>query len=421
MTSIKKRSEHNYSVVYYYTNAEGVKKQKWESFPTLKAAQERKAEVDFLKVKGKFKITEIKTVNELLDDYIELYGEDKWAISTYHKYCRTLDTYVRPVIGETEVQKLDFRTMNIFYKQLEKGKLGVTATTKTIKEINKILRCVFNWAVQMDLMEKNPLQYTNFPKTEVTEKNIWNEAQLEKALYYCDDKILYLIINLIIAASLRVGELLALTWDCIHITEKDIEEGTAHILVNKTLERLNREAMQTLKKRDIFYEFPPERSTQQTRVVLKTPKTASSVRIVYMPTTVAKILLEHKKAIENTKLLLGNEYIDHNLVFVSWNGMPLSHRYINDRLHRLAVRANLPDITSHGLRHSSITLKLRLTGGDIKAVQGDSGHAQAKMVTDLYAHIVDEDRRKTAELLEENLFKKKGSESKTEKSISNNC
>ena len=52
------------------------------------------------------------------------------------------------------------------------------------------------------------------------------------------------------------------------------------------------------------------------------------------------------------------------------------------------------------LRHSSITYKLKLNGGDIKAVQGDSGHAQATMVTDQYSHILDEDRKANAELFE---------------------
>ena len=36
----------------------------------------------------------------------------------------------------------------------------------------------------------------------------------------------------------------------------------------------------------------------------------------------------------------------------------------------------------------------------IKAVQGDSGHAQATMVTDQYSHILDDDRRVNAELFE---------------------
>ncbi len=41
----------------------------------------------------------------------------------------------------------------------------------------------------------------------------------------------------------------------------------------------------------------------------------------------------------------------------------------------------------HSLRHTSVTYKLKLSGGDIKAVQGDSGHAQADMVTEVYGHI----------------------------------
>ena len=52
------------------------------------------------------------------------------------------------------------------------------------------------------------------------------------------------------------------------------------------------------------------------------------------------------------------------------------------------------------LRHSSITYKLKLNGGDMKSVQGDSGHAQVKMVADVYSHIIDDDRRLNAERLE---------------------
>ena len=58
----------------------------------------------------------------------------------------------------------------------------------------------------------------------------------------------------------------------------------------------------------------------------------------------------------------------------------------------------------HSLRHSSITYKLKLNGGDMKAVQGDSGHAQVKMVADVYSHIIDDDCRLNAERLEEAFY-----------------
>ena len=36
----------------------------------------------------------------------------------------------------------------------------------------------------------------------------------------------------------------------------------------------------------------------------------------------------------------------------------------------------------------------------MKSVQGDSGHAQVKMVADVYSHIIDDDRRLNAERME---------------------
>lgn len=65
----------------------------------------------------------------------------------------------------------------------------------------------------------------------------------------------------------------------------------------------------------------------------------------------------------------------------------------------------------HSLRNSSITYKLKLNGGDIKSVQGDSGHAQAQMVTDQYSHILDDDRRNNAALFEKAFYSGKGADS----------
>ena len=58
--------------------------------------------------------------------------------------------------------------------------------------------------------------------------------------------------------------------------------------------------------------------------------------------------------------------------------------------------AGLPRVTFHSLRYSSISYKLALSGGDIKAVQRDSGHAQADMVTELYGQVLDQNRRELA-------------------------
>ena len=53
-------------------------------------------------------------------------------------------------------------------------------------------------------------------------------------------------------------------------------------------------------------------------------------------------------------------------------------------MQEIIDKLGLPDVVFHSLRHTSVTYKLKLSGGDIKAVQGDSGHAQADMVTEVY-------------------------------------
>lgn len=77
---------------------------------------------------------------------------------------------------------------------------------------------------------------------------------------------------------------------------------------------------------------------------------------------------------------------------------------INRALNKLIKDNGLPKVVFHSLRHSSITYKLKLNGGDMKAVQGDSGHAQMKMVADIYSHIIDEDRRVNAQRFEEAFY-----------------
>lgn len=43
-------------------------------------------------------------------------------------------------------------------------------------------------------------------------------------------------------------------------------------------------------------------------------------------------------------------------------------------------------------------------------MQGDSGHSQAQMVTDQYSHILDENRRQNAQLIERAFYQRKGAE-----------
>ena len=147
-------------------------------------------------------------------------------------------------------------------------------------------------------------------------------------------------------------------------------------------------------------------SCTSTRLILKKPKTQSSERKVWLPKTVAYILREWKKAQDELKSFLGEEYQDYDLVVALPNGRPCENRIIEKEFSLLKEKAGLPNVVFHSLRHSSTTYKLKLNHGDLKATQGDTGHAQIDMITSVYAHILDEDRKINAQKFESAFYAK---------------
>ena len=408
MASIVKRKK-KYSVVYYYTDEAGNKRQKWETFETHTEALKRKKRVEYEQETGEFIPPSAKTVNDLLEEYTSIYGVNTWAMSTYESRKSLIANYISPLIGDMKLDDITPRIMDRYYRDLLSVKAVSTKYVKarneyltphTVREIHKVLRNAFNQAVKWELMTRNPVEHATLPKEEHKARDIWTAEVLLKALEVCEDDILSLAINLAFSCSLRIGELLGLTWDCVDISPTSIELGQASIFVNKELQRVNREAMADLNDKDIMFRFPPTFASTHTALVLKTPKTKTSVRKVFLPKTVAEMLVKRKANIEELKDLFGDEFKDFNLVFCSTNGKPIEGQVINRAFNKLIEDNGLPKVVFHSLRHSSITYKLKLNGGDMKSVQGDSGHAQVKMVADVYSHIIDDDRRVNAERME---------------------
>ena len=156
----------------------------------------------------------------------------------------------------------------------------------------------------------------------------------------------------------------------------------------------------SLGEKDIYYIFTPLMPNTSTRLILKKPKTDSSIRKVWLPKTLAYILREWRKAQEELKSFLGDEYQDFDLVVALPNGRPCENRIIEKEFSILKEKAGLPNVVFHSLRHSSTTYKLKLNHGDLKATQGDTGHAEIDMITKVYAHILDEDRKVNAQKFE---------------------
>ena len=405
MASIVKR-KNKFAVVYQVEDEKGVKRQKWESFDTNAEAKKRKSEVEFQQSAGTFIVPSAKTVKELLDDYVSIYGTNSWAMSTLDGNLGIINNYILPIIGDVKLNDISPRMMDKYFQSLLKVKSKPTPfrTPKNeylgpsqIKGVHKLLRSAFNQAVKWELMARNPVENATLPKVEKHPREIWDAETLFHAIELCEDDILKLALNVAFAASLRMGEMLGLTWDCIEVSPHSIENGNAYLYVNKELQRVSRQALDTLNGKGVIKTFPAKLSSPNTRLVLKEPKTKTSTRKVYLPKAVAEMLVKRKEEVDELKELLGEEYYDYDLVFCAANGTPLEGSVINRSLDKLIKKNGLPKVVFHSIRHTSTTYKLKLSGGDIKAVQGDTGHGTAQMVTEQYAHILDDDRRLNAE------------------------
>lgn len=135
------------------------------------------------------------------------------------------------------------------------------------------------------------------------------------ALELCDDDNLALALNLAFSCSLRMGEMLALTWDCIDIAPESIEKEKASIFVNKELQRVQKQSLDALDGKGVIKIFPSILVSKHTVLVLKEPKTKTNIRRVFLPKTVAEMLVERRKQQEELKELFRDEYTDYGLVF----------------------------------------------------------------------------------------------------------
>jgi integrase len=183
--------------------------------------------------------------------------------------------------------------------------------------------------------------------------------------------------------------------------------------IDSQLQRISKKTYEVLqrKKDQIRLVFPAFKHNPQTMLVLKTLKTKSSERVIWIPPTTAAVLWKLKKQQDELKEALGDEYQDFDMVIAQSNGRPIEGGNISAMFNQLIEENELPKVEFHSLRHLSTTVKLIISKGDVKSVRGETGHSQSKMVTDTYAHILDGNRRNMAKKFEKSFYNEENGES----------
>lgn len=407
MASIVQRKS-SYAVVYGYTAEDGTRKQKWETYHSEKEAIDRKMDIEnpnaFVGINPK-----IQNLNDLMDYYIEIRGQVHWSMSTYSNNVGRIKNYIRPYIGTVELRRLNTRFLSGYFHKLasltrvankfkpeDNGLVG----NSTIEEIYKLLRSIFNEAVYWRMMEDNPILHIALPKLHRPAKKMLRTQQIALIINEAmrsEDYSLALLVQFAFICSMRKGEILGLSW-----SEINLEEG--YLKITKELTRESIAALETLKYKGVFHVFEPHIVNANSRLVLKEPKTYSSKRTVYLPQTFVQFLRLWKEIQQQEKDKPGESCENFNLVVTNENGRPFCPRKATNLFTTAIQKLGLPKVSFHSLRYSSTSYKLILSNGDIKAVQGDTGHAQPNMVLSVYAQIQDNRRKVLADMLADDFY-----------------
>lgn len=358
-------------------------------------------------------VKETITVSQLMDEYVELHGLKHWSAGTLSCNQHRIDDYIKPYIGDIPVKTLTTYRLERYYEQLQnlpavkmKGQKQKNISPSVVEKTHAVIRSALNQAIRWGYLDgSNPALVVELPKRRKNTRDSWSNAEARHALEVCADPTLRLCMLLALGCSMRIGEILGLTWDNVHIEDELAEQDEAYLSVKQELRRCDKKSIDELRKEgrdDVFFTFPAwKKSESTTALVLKTPKTESSVRDIYIPAVVVEELKKAQVRQTEMKTILTDEYLDYNLVITQENGHPVESRQIMDKLRKLIKDNDLRPVVFHSLRHSSTSLKLKISGGDIKAVQGDTGHAQSRMVTDVYSHIMTDDRKSLAKKVNE--------------------
>ncbi len=430
--AIRKRGK-SYQVIY---RCPGESSPRTETFKSEEEALIRDAQIRLAKKNGTFEppvrlskgVVERKknlTMREFLDEYVAVYGLKKWGNSFYTMNLGLIKNYINPYIGERYVRSMTTRDMDAYYTMLLDQPAVITAghhdtgakvSAHTVSRVHKLLKSAFGKAVVWDYTSVNPTLGATLPEQHSKERAVWSDDEAIAALNVCENPALRICLYLALGCSMRLGEILGLQWANVHMEDERVVAGEAYLKVDRELRRCSNESIEVLERVNrstILFKFPrvmPKKAT--TTLVLKAPKTESSNRVIYLPQAVIDELRRVQEQQRECQAMLGDEYHNYDLVVAQLNGHPYEQRVIDKMFYRLIEENSLRPVVFHSLRHSSTSLKLKLSRGNIKAVQGDTGHAEARMVTDTYAHGFDADRKLIAQEMDSGFFSKVGAEQK---------
>ncbi|WP_302574678.1 site-specific integrase [uncultured Acidaminococcus sp.] len=295
---------------------------------------------------------------------------------TYQKYVTTFSTYLLPVWNDENLAKISSvdvqNLINDYSSGQRTGSKGKPLSSSTVRCIRRYLSEAFRYAVQVNLLTKNPVELTKAPLLEVKEIHVLSIEELHRLLHamkaHAMDHIgdphemlyysSFIAVQLAASTGMRLGEVFGLCWDCV-----DLEDGSISV----------RRSIQTGGKLNIF----------------QTTKTKHSRRLIRISADLAAELKKYRSFQNQYATRLGDHWHNvRNALITGLYGNILSTsnfkaRYFLPVLAKLGIH----DFSFHDLRHTHATLLLA-KGVNPKIVQERLGHSTITLTLDTYSHLV---------------------------------
>ena len=290
-------------------------------------------------------------LKEWLDIWLNKYTKFAVKLRTYERYKYIIEKHINPKLGEFDLDDLSAVTLQDYVlSELESGNLisskglannSVIGIVNALKSALKLAKSLEICAVDNSGKIKLPMA-TEKP---VTAFEKWEQEKLEK---YClsSNKTNYLGIIICLYTGIRLGELLALTWN-------DIDLKSGIMTISKTAYRIKQNG--------------------KPRVVIDKPKTKNSSRLIPLPKQLLEILKRAKRISKS------------DFVLSTRTGGIVGTRAYQKTYERILKKLDIPYKNFHSLRHTFATRAIEM-GMDVKTLSEILGHKNPVITLQRYTH-----------------------------------
>lgn len=307
-----------------------------------------------------------KVLRDIADEWL-CFKKNSVKEATYVRYRHLYEKHIDEKYGSVKLKKLDIAEIETHIRSKQKTNTTDGLAPKTIQDILSVYRLLITYGIEKKYLSAgsmnnaqthSPLKVSDNKVTVLFPKE---RTDLERYILGKDD-IRHFGIFLALYTGIRIGELCALRWNDV-----DLDNGILHI--NHTLQRLHDYSGKSQKK---------------TRVVISTPKTESSIRMIPL----SSFLVDKLSTFASSP--------DH-FILTDSRKPEETRSYLYFYKKQLSI-CGLPDYNFHTIRHTFATRCVE-EGIDIKSLSEMLGHSNVKITMNRYVHPSLETKRQYLEKL----------------------